>query len=341
MMTEPAEARSNILARMLPGLLVSALALAVLYFFIDIEELKASFAQAEFGWVPVAAVVFLGTVAARAKAWRTLLEERASYKDAFFVLNQGYLLNNVLPFRLGELGRALLLGERSGLSFWQVLSTVVVERIFDVAVAVGLVLAALPLLVGVAWARSALFIAGGLVVVGFVMLFLLAANPTPFVRLLKRLSKPWPRLQAWLAQKADAFLMGFAALKSGRRFLRVAFWMALAWAFNLAWYYVLMHAFFDAPQWIWAVVTIGLGSMGVALPSSPGYIGVLEGAVVAGLSLFGIDPSLALAYALASHVLYFVMTGVLGAIGFAQQGQSLGRAYRQLLGRTANVEGES
>ena len=56
--------------------------------------------------------------------------------------------------------------------------------------------------------------------------------------------------------------------------------------------------------------------------------------LVGSLSLLGANESVALAYALVAHVIYFVMTGILGIIGFWQQGQSLGAIYNQLLSRS-------
>jgi uncharacterized membrane protein YbhN (UPF0104 family) len=102
---------------------------------------------------------------------------------------------------------------------------------------------------------------------------------------------------------------------------------------------LLLLAFFPLAEWLWAVFVVGVGSVGVALPSSPAYIGVLEGAIVAALSLFGVSASEALAFALMAHALYFVLTGLLGAIGFTQQGQSIRRIYRKLLSRRAQGEG--
>jgi uncharacterized protein (TIRG00374 family) len=69
----------------------------------------------------------------RGKAWHTLLRRRAAYRDVFFTLNEGYLINNILPFRLGEVARAYLLGRKAHLSFWDVLSTVLIERFLDLA----------------------------------------------------------------------------------------------------------------------------------------------------------------------------------------------------------------
>jgi hypothetical protein len=337
-MTKTKAAKSSsgsTLLRMLPGLLITLIALAALYYFVDLDALRKAFAFADYRWLPLVVLIFFGTLAARSMAWRTILEERAGFKEAFVVINQAYLLNNVLPFRLGELGRAVILSGRTKMSFWHVFSTIVVERVFDLGIAAGLLLATLPLVVGADWARSAATIAIIIVLVGFVVLFLMASNTNRAKKLIESITKPWPRLQHWLAEKVSSFLEGLSALRDARRFLRVAFWMLAAWACNVGWYYVLMRGFFPEAPWLWALFTIGVASLGVALPSSPAYIGVLETALVGALSLFGVDPSVALAYAVVAHVIYFVITGLIGIFGFWQQGQSLGAIYQKLLARPA------
>ncbi len=327
------ERKSSTFLNMLPGLIVSLLAIFILSRFVDLQELKQAFAIADFRWLPLVLLPFFGTLLARSKAWRTLLEEEAQLKDTFYALNQGYLLNNILPFRLGELGRALILGERSGLGFWRVLSTIVVERIFDVGFAALMIVVSLRFILDVAWAQSASRIALILVFLGFSTLFVLARNPGLIKSLLKRLTGRWPKLRDWLLNKMNAFLEGLGSLRSSKRFSQVAFWLALAWFFNMLWYLALQRAFFPEINWLWAAMTIGAGSLGVAIPSSPGYVGVLEGTVVAAFSLFGVDPAISLAYAIVAHTLYFIVTGVLGAIGFSQQGRSLGAIYQRLLNR--------
>lgn len=318
---------------MLPGLLVTAVAVVALLYFVDLGELQLALSRVNLGVLPLVTLLFLGTLGSRAMAWRTTLIEQASLKDTFFVLNQGYLLNNVLPFRLGELGRALLLGGRTGMRFWRVLSSIVIERVFDLAIAAGLLLGTLPLVIGADWARSAALVAAILVVVGFVFLFVMASRPQWATSILKAVTKPWPKLQAWLVEQLGHFLEGLSALRDGWRFLRVAFWMALTWGFNIAWYYVLMLSFFPEATWLWVLFSIAVASVGVALPSSPAYVGVLEAALVGSLTLFGADEATALAYALVAHVLYFAITGILGLIGFWQQGQSLGDVYGQLMAK--------
>lgn len=327
--------RTSGLVRMLPGLVITIIALAALYYFVDLDALRSAFALADYRWLPLVILIFFGTLAARAMAWRTILKERASFKESFVVINQAYLLNNVLPFRLGELGRALILSGRVKMSFWHVFSTIVVERVFDLGIAAGLLLSTLPLVVGADWARPAASVAIAIVLLGFVVLFLMASNPKRVSKLIAGVTKPWPRLQNWVTDKLAAFLEGLSALRDGRRFARVAFWMLLTWLLNIAWYFALMRSFLPEAIWLWAVFGVAVTSFGVALPSSPAYIGVLETALVGALSLFGVDPSVALAYAVVAHVIYFVITGLIGIFGFWQQGESLGGVYQKLLARPA------
>jgi uncharacterized membrane protein YbhN (UPF0104 family) len=79
---------------------------------------------------------------------------------------------------------------------------------------------------------------------------------------------------------------------------------------------------------------VGVASLGVALPSSPGGIGLLEASYVAALAVFGVDASRALAFAIVSHSLYYVSTITLGVYGLAREGESLGQLYRRIINRT-------
>lgn len=321
--------------RALPGILISLAAIAVLYFLVDVDELRHAFELADYQWLPVVLLLFMGSLLARSLAWRTILEEKVSFGNAFLVLNQGYLLNNVLPFRLGELGRALILGRMSQLGFWRVLPTIVVERVFDLAIAVGLLLSSLPFVVGADWARSVVPLAGAIVLLGFASLFALAVKPKWVLGILQALTRPWPKLEAWVVEKVQSFLLGLSALKNPLRFLRVLFWMLLAWGFNFSWYYLLLRSFVPEAAPMWMVFGIAVTSLGVAVPSSPAYVGVLEGVMVAALSLFGVDEALSLAFALVAHVIYFVVTGIIGIYAFGKQGESLAGVYKQLLTRSA------
>lgn len=336
-MTEQAAPKTtNTLKRMLPGLVISLAALAVLFSLIDLEEVGDSLRLADFRLLPLAVLGFLGTVFARSLAWRMILREQISVSKAFFTENEGYLLNNLLPFRLGEVGRAFLLSQTTKLSFWEVLSTIMVERIFDVGIMAGLLLTTVPFVIGAEWALTSAAVAAALVAAGFLTLFLAARNRTWTMGLFERLTAPWPRLTDFGRDKLAAFLTGLETVQQPKRFFQVLGLMLLTWALNVAWYTVLMRAFIPDIRLLWVVFSVAVVSLGVAAPSTPAYIGVFEAAQVAALALFGIPKSLAFAYAVASHTLYFIITVTLGAVGLARDGIGLGEVWGKIRERKTN-----
>src|SRR5258706_16406976 len=96
----------------LPGLIISAIFIALILYFVDLRQLADALRQADVRWVLVSIIVAVTWLSMRAVVWRTLLREKASLWQVFLTLNEGYLLNNFLPLRLGELGRAFLLSRK-------------------------------------------------------------------------------------------------------------------------------------------------------------------------------------------------------------------------------------
>ena len=160
--------------RIAPGLIISLLALAAVLYFADFRRLLQALRLANYWLVLVGILISLVWLAVRSIVWRTLLQNKASYKAVFLTLNETYLINNLLPLRLGEIAGAFLLSRKSSLAFWEVISSILIERAMDLAIAVGLVLVSLPFVIGGSWAQEAAMGAGLLVLVVFVVLYLLA-----------------------------------------------------------------------------------------------------------------------------------------------------------------------
>jgi hypothetical protein len=324
--------------RMLPGLLISLVAIVALLYFVDLSKVKQAWQEADLRLVPVAAAILVTSMLARAVAWRVILQEQVSVGKSFFTISEGYLLNTVLPFRLGELGRAMLMSGTPGLSFWEVLATIVVERIFDLALMAGLLLSTIPFVIGADWALQAAVTAAVLVVVGFVVLYVVTRNQEWAMGVFEKLFGRWPKLIEFGRDKLESIFAGFAALTDAKRFFQVFLWMFISWTLNLTWYYVLLLAFLPGAKFLWAAFTVGMTGLGVTVPSSPGFIGVLEGAIVFGLTIFKVDESTAFAYAILSHAIYIVVTVALGIFGLVRDGQSLGQLYLNLRNRKADPQ---
>ena len=153
---------------------------------VDLRQLLQALQLADYRFVGLFLSVTLLWLFMRAGVWHTLLEKNYPIKQVFLAINQGYLLNNILPFRLGEVGRAFLLSsktpnpakesDRAQIGFFYILSTILIERALDVGLAAGLLLVTLPFVVGASWALQAGLAAAGLVMLGLGSLYLIAQN---------------------------------------------------------------------------------------------------------------------------------------------------------------------
>jgi len=317
--------------RAIPGLLVSAVSLAVVFYFADVQQLVSALRLADYRLVALGVLLTLVWLVIRSFAWRTLLREKAAYRDVFLAVNEGYLLNNVLPFRLGEVGRSYLLSRKSGqLDFWQVLSSIVIERVLDLFMAVGLLLATLPYVVGAGWARQAAYGAGAIVVLGFASLYLMARFRDRAVNFFERLGSRWSFLDRLGGGAVPAFLSGLEVLTDGARFMRVLGWISLNWFVSILQYIVYIAAFFSSSKLLWATFSLGVAALGIAAPSSPGAVGVLELSLVGALSLFKLDASVALAFAFSLHFFQYLVTGLIGVYALSQEGESFLDLYRRV-----------
>ena len=338
-MTKQSQPRGDIW-RIFFGFLVSLIALAVLFFLIDWNIFIAALQQANYVFILFALPIYIVSYLVRSRGWHIILMEEPPFKQVFLIEQAGYLMNNVLPFRLGELGRAALLG-RHGLGFWRVLSTIVVQRSIDLIFAAGLLIGTLPFVVDIPGAEQIGFIVGLIVFGALFTLYLLARNQARVLAWFTGLEPRWPRLIDFGLDKIASFLNGLTPLTDFRRFLRIVIWLAASWLLAIVSHYLILRAFVPEAKLLWMAFTLSVGMLGIALPSSPGFIGVYEAAFVSALSMFGVPYENALAFALVDHALYVGLTGVVGTYALIQEGQSLGAVFRRVREQRDSVEIEA
>src|SRR5215208_4616551 len=160
--------------RWLPGAVISLLLIAAILYFVDLRAMLDAIRHANYTLLGLAIVLGFVWMAIRAIVWRTLLRNRATYSDVFWTIGEGYLLNNFLPFRLGEIGRAFLLSRKSDMQFMEVLPTIVIERAMDLGYNAIILLAALPFVVGAGGAGRIGVLVGIVVLIGVIILYLMA-----------------------------------------------------------------------------------------------------------------------------------------------------------------------
>jgi glycosyltransferase 2 family protein len=317
--------------RWLPGAIISIALIGAILYLVDLRKVFAAIRSADYRILAVVAVLSFVWMFVRAIVWRTLLRDRAPYPDVLMSLGEGYLLNNILPFRLGEIGRAFTLSRRTDLPFVEILPTIIIERTVDIAYTAAIFLAALPFVTGAAGASRIGLIVGVIVVIGLIAMYLLARNDQWALDTFHKLSARWPMVQKLGGGVLEPFLAGLAVLTDGWVFARFLFWMTVNWAIAILSYYLAILAFFPQTQVTWAMFGLGAAAFGGAVPSLPGAVGTFEGAFGGALTLLTGDRSTALAVALVSRVMNYLTSFAIGGLAFAREGESLSGIYRQLV----------
>ncbi len=317
--------------RWLPGALISFGFIAVILKTVDLPSTLAALHAANYTLLLIAALLNILWLFVRGKVWQTLLRNIPSYKDTLISVGEGYLLNNFLPFRLGELGRAFLLSRKSALSFTEILPTIVVERIFDLIISAALLITAVPFVAKAKGTEKIAYAIGGIVLLAVFALYFLARHQEWALNIFYKLSARFPKLQKLGGGLVESLLFGLSVFTEGRLFWRFIFWMFLNWGIAVLQYTLVITAFFSQAGLVWGLFVLGAAAFGNAVPSLPGAIGTLEAAIGGALNLLSSDTSTALAVALVVRLFNYVFSGILGVYGLASEGETLSGIYRQLM----------
>ena len=306
---------------------------------VSFRELQLAFAQVPNSVVALMILIFLIGLILRTLSWKIVLGSNFSFRAAFFGINVGYLLNNILPFRLGEIGRGILLsgdGQDRG-SFMEILGAILTERILDVILAAIFFLLALPLVAADASLKRLAWIALGVML----LLVLLAAwGSKNQVKVTNFFMQKFPNssfVKKTLLPALNNLLRGFQVFLYPRRWLPAFLLLMFSWVFAMLELWVLQRTLIPAGQWWWPALVVSASSFINALPSAPAGIGVLEAGIVGAYALLNVDRSVSLAVALILHAIQFAIPSLLGLIGINVFGSNLG----MLIQRAFQRRGES
>lgn len=319
---------------LLLGLVISALAFWWALPADGLRSLPGYFASANRTTLLLAVVVATSTFVIRAARWRYLLRAEEGrivpWNAAWHATTIGFMANNVLPLRLGEVVRALAVSRLGGPKFPAAVASVAVERVFDALAVVGLFALVLAgpgvppdLAIGGRPAADFVRIIGILGIVALGTAATAGFFPDAAERLLRKVV-PWPKVADKLAGPLKSFAHGLQALHDPRRILIVAGSSILLWAVN-AWSFGLGFQAFGLPGDMTASVILQTFVVfGVALPAAPGFAGVFELAIVAAARLLGVPDTAAFSAALTYHVLTYIPITLLGAWSLSRTGLKLG-----------------
>jgi glycosyltransferase 2 family protein len=293
-------------------------------------------------WIPVwiALALFMAALFVRAWRWRIMLRPLApiSYGDVFSAMNIGYFANNVLPMRMGEIYRAHVVYELSGISRSAAFGSIVLERMADLISMLPYLIASLLLfplpraMQAAAWTLTAV----GIVLMAF--MFWLVWDRERSLKMAGRLLRVLPPRPAHaVLSLLDKFTSGLTVLGRTEHFLALSVSSLMLWALYAGMDYCVFRSlgFFHSgfvlidQNPIGAVLVIlMITTIGFSIPGAPGAVGTYHGMAVLGLSLFAVPGDRAVGYAILLHALNYIPLTVLGLIFFWKLGLTFRGADR-------------
>ena len=289
--------------RVLVGLVVSAFFLFLVVRQINFEALGVAFTKVNYPLVLVSvAFHFLGFWL-RTLRWKYLLLsfKEVRVRSLFPYLAIGYMSNNVLFLRLGEVVRAHITGRTLGVSRSSMLAVIFGERLYDglsLVILFSLLIMVLPFPEDL---KTPLLLASllfGVVAVGVFLLPLIEKTTSVkkifvWVERQERLKRPFA--------SAVAFLEGLKALKSIRSVALVLLASLVIWMIEAGMFWLIAKSFnLDLSIYQAALIALVVG-ISTLIPSGPGYLGTFEFFFTQVAVFFGVDRNIAFSYAILTH----------------------------------------
>jgi hypothetical protein len=306
------------------GALISLACIFLVLRGVDLQKTADLLGSARPAWLALAVAAIIGDLLFRAVRWQVLIRpiRAVPFRRLTAYMLVGYLANNVLPARLGELVRSHYLGDREGISRSATLGTVVVERVVDTVVLVGIGAAAILVLNVRGVVVSAILIGVAIAALLCVALAVaLAAHRLPGAGRAAAFLSRWPRV------------VGVATrLRDGLRVAALPKTVAAAAILSVAAWSCTVVAVLAVGQSLGIELTVGEGALlaagtnlATAIPSGPGYLGTFEYAGQSIALAFGLAASVGLALALLIHVLTIAVSSIGGVVALIRLGWSHNR----------------
>lgn len=317
--------------RIILGFAVSAVFLFFALRGQDYQAIREAFSQVTYWYlIPALGLYFIGLLV-RAYRWSVLLRpvEHVRPRQLVGINAVGLMANNVLPLRTGEFVRAYALSQRTSVTKSTALATIAVERIFDgmtLLIFIATSMLFIDLTSQISRVAELAMVIFGLALVAVV---LLAKGGGLRDRMLQLALGPLPEsLSTRVNRMAESFISGLGIFHKRRELALVSISSLVAWGFEASMYYMVARAFGGSIEAAMGIpetmLTTGIANLATLVPSSPGYVGPYEAAVILVLGgAFGLSRELALSYGVLTHVMLWLPVTIWGLIEWSRLHLSL------------------
>jgi len=263
----------------------------------------------------------------RTLRWKIMMRSVQDIKmrSLFSYIVIGYMANNLLPARLGEVVRAYVTGKKEGMSRSSAFASVILERLFDgLTIVMILVILMFATDLDKAWLRymawtGVLLFAGALA-----FLFGLAYQRKRFLKLSEAVTDFLPqKIASKIMHILRRFVRGLKLLHAPKDFFLSIFISFLVWACEVMVYKIYLVAFnIDVPFQA-ALLALVVVNLSMLIPSSPGGIGVFQFACKQSLAVFAVGATTSITWSVAIHSTQIIPITILGLILMTRLGFSM------------------
>jgi uncharacterized protein (TIRG00374 family) len=323
------------------GLLISVVCLWLAFRNVPLTQFLGALESVKPAYLALAAGFQFLAVVARGVRWQSILNGGVQFRTTFFGHGIGFLFNNILPFRAGEVARTIAVSDWASQPFFKIGSSVLLERLIDMTVVVlGLVLVLPFMQVEMAVLRAGLIL-GAVAFGGVALLFAAAWRPQSGGKVVEWLLDRVPMLpraqvMGWFEQLID----GVKVLTSARQIGRMVLWSIISWVFSILLYFSVIQSFQPQASLVEATFVVVALSLSISIPSSPGFLGVFQYVGMQALVLpFGdkYDHATALAAVMVAYLVYYIGTSLIGVISLQGFGSSLSLMQRRIAKFSASI----
>jgi glycosyltransferase 2 family protein len=311
------------------GLILALITVYLVARTVDFHQLVLALQEARMPFIILALIASLVTISLKGLRWRALFypqQPRLSLLRLCDLIVIGQAINFYIPARLGDVVRAYLAGEEGGVGKSYALGTIAAEKLIDIIVLAVLVVAMLPFLAPPDWLTVRLWPVIFAALAVSVLLAILLGGRRASLQVVEWVLCWLPATLAdrWRS-RISAGLDGLSGLGRPQTAVAVWGWTIASWLVAGLTNYLLLLAFDLPASPLIALFLLVVLQAGVAVPSTPGKIGVFHYLCMIALSVFGIPTTIGLAYGLTLHALVVGGTSIWAAIAMWRHSLGLRR----------------
>lgn len=348
--------KRNLTISLLVGVAVSAVALYLAFRNVPLSDLFKYLASINYYWVIPSVALALFSFVMRVFRWQIILAsaQRISFWRAFNPLMIGFMVNCILPGRVGEVARPVILRKQDNYPVSTGLATVATERIFDMSLLIVLFATVLATVkinpqLSISFGSYRLnretleIISSGMLKLSVVLLFgiiLLSIERTR--NIINSLILKFPVLFFFLSPDGKAkihrviclplikilenFAEGFSLIRYPKKVIACIVLSFMVWYLAALSIYIMA---LGCPgidlSFLEITAVMIIICFFIALPSVPGFWGLWEAGGVFALSLFGVSANDAAGFTLANHAIQMIPVILIGFISAVFTGVNIWR----------------